>query len=94
MLNLYVVICAGSFSRHAVDVHSLCEYNHLYDKDPWTNHLLDEAFYRSGTIQGGHDAAPGPRSQSRQLVFNGGLLRLLAVVRVALGSFRNQRLAR
>ena len=30
MLNLYVVICAGSFSHHAVDMPSLCEYYDLY----------------------------------------------------------------
>ena len=32
MLNLYVVIRAGSFSRHAVDMPSLCEYYDLYGK--------------------------------------------------------------
>ena len=31
MLNLYVVIYAGSFSHHSVDMHALCEYYHLYD---------------------------------------------------------------
>ena len=30
MLNLYVVNRAGSFSRHAVDMPSLCEYYDLY----------------------------------------------------------------
>ena len=30
MLNLYVVIRAGSFSRHAVDMLSLCVYQDLY----------------------------------------------------------------
>ena len=29
MLNLYVVIRAGSFSRHVVDMASLCEYYDL-----------------------------------------------------------------
>ena len=31
MLYLYVVICAGSFSCHVVDMPSLCEYYNLYD---------------------------------------------------------------
>ena len=30
MLDLYVVIRAGSFSRHAVDMHSLCAYYELH----------------------------------------------------------------
>ena len=30
MLKLYVVICAGWFSPHAGDMHSLCEYYDLY----------------------------------------------------------------
>ena len=30
MLNLYVLSYAGSFLRHAVDMHSLCEYYDLY----------------------------------------------------------------
>ena len=30
MLNLYLVIRAGPFSHHAVDLHSLCEDNYLY----------------------------------------------------------------
>ena len=30
MLNVYVVIHAGSFSHHAVDMSSLCEFYDLY----------------------------------------------------------------
>ena len=30
MLNTYVVICAGSLLRHAVDMLSLCVYKNLY----------------------------------------------------------------
>ena len=30
MLNPNVVFCAGSFSHHAVDMHSLSEYYNLY----------------------------------------------------------------
>ena len=40
MLNLYVVIRAGSFSRHAVDMPSLCEYYDLYGcSRNWTQDL-------------------------------------------------------
>ena len=31
MLNLYVLSHAESFSRHTVDMHSLCEYYNLYE---------------------------------------------------------------
>ena len=30
ILNLYVVIGAGSFSHHEVDLYYLCEYYNLY----------------------------------------------------------------
>ena len=30
ILNLYVLVCAGSFSHHAVDTPSLCGYYNLY----------------------------------------------------------------
>ena len=30
MFSLYVVICAGSFLRHAIDMDSLCEHYNLY----------------------------------------------------------------
>ena len=40
MLNLYVVILAGSFSRHAVDIHSLCECYNLYGCEKF-DHLVE-----------------------------------------------------
>ena len=36
MLNQDVVIRAGSLSRHAADMLSLCVYNDLYGLDPET----------------------------------------------------------
>ena len=43
LLNLYVVSCAGSFSRHAVYMLSLREYYDLYDAmlcSPYTQEMF------------------------------------------------------
>ena len=42
MINLYVVICAGSFLRHAVNIPSLCVYFDLYG----TNRALSMVLFK------------------------------------------------
>ena len=59
MLNLYVVNRAGSFSRHAVDMPSLCEYHDLYG----VNTTISIVASRSGASL----STPGPGVQGKAL---------------------------